>query len=348
MGAARDADLPDAVARLDDGEHHDVDERRRRRVADEHADAVTGHGRARADGLDAAGVPARAGQRRAGRHPRSQALSRRHAVLGFGHGDAAVPGHALGRDRSGAAARARVPERRGAGDALARVFGDRAQPGAARAASRGARAERRGDERLAHHRPDRRRLPDLERGHRVRVRAQRDAVARRGAGDPALEDREEDERAAGRALPRRDPRRGAVRAPVRPDALRADARGDLLQPVDRADRAAAAARASHRQRLGSHVHAAARGDGRRRDRVGLRAAESAHEHHARRPAAPRLARAGADDGGRRLRTEPLGGRAGDDALRRRVADRGQLAFGVGAARAARLGARAACRSTRSR
>ena len=56
-----------------------------------------------------------------------------------------------------AAAGADVRQRHRAGDALAGVRGDRARAGAARAAAGGAGAERRRDERVAHHRPDRRR-----------------------------------------------------------------------------------------------------------------------------------------------------------------------------------------------
>jgi hypothetical protein len=52
------------------GQPHDVDERRRRRLADDHAHHQPGDGGAGADGVHAAGVPARPAQRRAGRHPR--------------------------------------------------------------------------------------------------------------------------------------------------------------------------------------------------------------------------------------------------------------------------------------
>ena len=146
-------------------------------------------------------------------------------------------------DERAHAALAHLRQRHRPGDAHAGLRRHRAGARAAQPAAAGDRAQRRGDERVAHHRPDHRRRADRQRRQRLRVRAERGAVGGGRHRHPALAAPARADRAARRALPRRDPRRRAVRAPVLAHAHRAAARGAVLPAVDRAARAAAAGRA---------------------------------------------------------------------------------------------------------
>ena len=212
--AAGRARLPPALEHLAGGEPEHVDERRGRGVDDDLADEHADLGGARPVGLDPAGVPAGPAERRPGRHPRPPPLARRDAVLAGADRRRAVRRHRRGADDRALAAGARLRQRHRPGAALAGVRRHRAGAGAAPTAGRGARAQRRGDEPVAHRRAARRRRADRQRRQRLGVRAQRRAVAALGVRDPALAPRARGQPARPGAAHQRHARRRAVRAPV--------------------------------------------------------------------------------------------------------------------------------------
>ena len=185
--AARRARVPRPVVRLAGGEHDDVDERRRGRLADDDADRQPGDGGAGADRVHAAGVPARPAQRRAWPTSSTGGATSRHAAVGLA-GGAADRRLALARAADGrAAAAADLPERHRPGDALAGVLGHRARGRHARAAAVGAGAERHLDEPVARHRPHGGRRAAGVHRHGLGVRAERAAGGCGLRADPALE-----------------------------------------------------------------------------------------------------------------------------------------------------------------
>ncbi len=176
--SAETAAVPHALGHLGGGQYVHVDERCRSGVADDAVVELDGDGRAGADRLDAAGVPARAAERCARRHPAATQLADGHAALGRLQRRDPERGDVRRRDEPGPAAAAHLRQRHRPGAALAGVFGDHRRGGAARGARAGAGAQRRGDEPGAHRRADRRRCPAGEHRRRLRVRAQRGAFDR--------------------------------------------------------------------------------------------------------------------------------------------------------------------------
>ena len=210
-----------------------------------------------------------------------------------------------------AAAGADLCQRHRPGDALAGVRGHRAGAGAAHAAAGGAGAQRHVDERVAHHRAAGGRRADRQRRQRLRVRAQRGAVAGVAASSSC----------AGAAST--CPARWAASAWSAPCASacsscgqsRAPAGGAaahlaVLLPLHRAAGAAAAGGARPAGRRRRHLHAAAGVHGRGRHRGRAVAAAAAPALVARRAGAARHGAAVGGHGRRGLRAQRLGGRAG--------------------------------------